>query len=143
MERRSSIVGSSCLRSEQLLPIPLKPFARRQFIDRYFEMINESMTVRRTHCLHYDGPSRIFSPNQVCRRAVASEKIVRTKPNEFAEGFDYFQKTAFPAVVWPDQNGKVAQLDRNVTQALVILDVNALEHQRHPAIEIVWRKLVL
>ena len=89
-------------------------------------MIRESMLGRSCGHLHGDVLASIFSPDEVYRRAVATEEAAIALPNDRAESSDYFQKAAFPTIVRPNENGKVTQIDSDVAQALVILDVNAL-----------------
>ncbi len=72
---------------------------------------------------------RVLSPDQIRQRAIAFEDRRIAVVEDLAEGLDCFQKAGFATVIWADQDGKVAEFDRDIAQAFVILDMNALEHR--------------
>src|SRR5207253_2111674 len=59
-------------------------------------------------------------------------KIWLRGSDQLAERSDDIQKAAFAAVVGANQDGKVTQIDRDVAQALVVLNVQAVQHGHFP-----------
>jgi hypothetical protein len=110
---------------------PVRGFARRALLYGKLETINEPVLGRGSFRFQDYMQPRVFAPYQIRQGMIVPEDSRIALVEDLAEGLDGLQKAAFSAVIGADQDREVAEVDRDIAQAFVILDVNALEHRRY------------